>query len=217
VDFDDALWASGAAPLGYGNGDEVTTVNYGPDPANKFITTYFRHVFDLAPVGPLSEVGLRLSRDDGAVVYLNGMEVFRSNMPEGSINYLTEALEAIGGEDEQRYYRIDLDPALFSLGRNVLAVEVHQANPNSSDLRFDLELAGVPGEVIAPALALRRTGPRMLILWPTTPEGYRLESTARLEPDSWTPVTNSIQVLNNTNTFYELLIRSPRFYRLRKP
>lgn len=39
--FDDSAWASGPAPLGYG--DPVsTTVNYGPDPNNKYITTYFR-------------------------------------------------------------------------------------------------------------------------------------------------------------------------------
>jgi len=40
--FSDSTWASGAAQLGYGDGDEATIVNYGPDPNNKYVTTYFR-------------------------------------------------------------------------------------------------------------------------------------------------------------------------------
>ena len=38
-------------------------------------------------------------RDDGAVVYLNGTEVFRSNMPTGTITYTTLASTTVGGTD----------------------------------------------------------------------------------------------------------------------
>src|SRR5678815_4920033 len=68
--FNDASWASGAAQLGYGDGDEATVVSYGPDASNKYITTYFRKAFTV-PAG-LSSMTLRLLRDDGAVVYVNG-------------------------------------------------------------------------------------------------------------------------------------------------
>ncbi|HTD67667.1 MAG TPA: Ig-like domain-containing protein, partial [Candidatus Limnocylindria bacterium] len=43
--FDDTAWASGPAELGYGDGDEATVVSFGPDPNNKFVTTYFRCAF----------------------------------------------------------------------------------------------------------------------------------------------------------------------------
>src|SRR5262245_31111648 len=77
--FDDAAWLSGPAELGYGDGDERTVVNSGANTSGHFVTTYFRHAFNL-PSGS-SNATLRIKRDDGAVVYLNGMEIFRSNMP----------------------------------------------------------------------------------------------------------------------------------------
>ena len=40
--YNDSVWASGFAELGYGDGDENTVVSYGPNSANKYITTYFR-------------------------------------------------------------------------------------------------------------------------------------------------------------------------------
>ncbi len=43
---------------------------------------------------------LGLLRDDGAIVYINGEEVLRSNMPSGNIAYLTQASEAVYGESE---------------------------------------------------------------------------------------------------------------------
>src|SRR4026209_259996 len=39
--FNDSTWPSGPAQLGYGDGDESTTLGFGPDANNNFITTYF--------------------------------------------------------------------------------------------------------------------------------------------------------------------------------
>jgi len=136
--FDDSSWASGAAQLGYGDGDEVTVVSYGPDPNNKYITTYFRRSFNVTDASIYQSASLRLLRDDGAVVYLNGVEVFRSNMPGGSISYTTLASAAI---DDSTFYTTSVDPANLVNGVNVLAVEIHQANATSSDISFDLELS----------------------------------------------------------------------------
>ena len=82
---------------------------------------------------------LRLRRDDGAVVYLNGVEIMRSNMPDGFVNSETTALsEIIGGSESQLYeYPVVLN---MNNGLNVLAVEVHQINSTSSDISFDAEL-----------------------------------------------------------------------------
>src|SRR5829696_7551517 len=101
--FDDSTWPSGAAQLGYGDGDEVTTVPFGPDPNNKFITTYFRRAFSVTNASLFTGLTLRLMRDDGAVVYLNGAEVWRTNMPGGTIGHLTTASVAIAGADESTF------------------------------------------------------------------------------------------------------------------
>ena len=81
TNFDDNAWRSGPAQLGYGDGDEATTVGYGPDSNNKYITTYFRRRFDVADRSSFTNLLLRLQRDDGAVVYLNGLEVFAATCP----------------------------------------------------------------------------------------------------------------------------------------
>jgi fibronectin type 3 domain-containing protein len=140
TDFDDTGWASGPAQLGYGDGDEATVVSFGPDPNNKYITTYFRHSFTVTQAAALVSATIRLLRDDGAVVYLNGTEVWRSNMPAGTINYRTLAPASVAGGAESTFYETSLNPALLLEGLNVLAVEVHQNSVSSADVSFNLEV-----------------------------------------------------------------------------
>lgn len=140
--YDDSAWSSGPAELGYGDGDEATIVSYGPDPNNKYRTTYFRHAFNIADAGAFSRFDLRIRRDDGAIVYLNGTEVYRTNMPGGAVTYTTAASSAIGGSDEDIFQETTVMPGLFNTGANLIAVEIHQANGTSSDISFELELTG---------------------------------------------------------------------------
>src|SRR5687767_2448143 len=74
-------WQSGPAKLGYGDANVVTPIG-GSDLAERPVTAYFRHSF-LVENPTFSKLVVRLLRDDGAVVYLNGAEVARSNMPAG--------------------------------------------------------------------------------------------------------------------------------------
>jgi hypothetical protein len=145
--FNDAAWLSGPAPLGYGDANGVqfpaTTNSFGPDPNNKYITTYYRRAFTVSSPASVSGLSVNIQRDDGAVVYLNGVEVFRSNMPAGAVDYLTPAVIAVGGTDETTFYSQPVDPSLLVSGANTLAVEIHQSGGTSSDIMFDLELTGV--------------------------------------------------------------------------
>ena len=138
--FNDSAWPSGPAQLGYGDGDEATVVSFGPNSANKYVTTYFRRTFNVADPSLFQSLTLNLLRDDGAVAYLNGTEVFRTNMPAGAIAFSTFATVAIGGAEESTFYTASISPALLSAGANVLAVEVHQANGTSTDVSFDAQL-----------------------------------------------------------------------------
>ncbi len=140
--FNDSTWPSGPAQLGYGDSDEATTLGFGPDINNKFITSYFRRAFNVTDASLFTSITLRLLRDDGAVVYLNGVEVWRSNMPGGTVGHLTPASVAIGGVDEATFVQTTISPALLVNGTNVLAVELHQSGGTSSDISFDLHLFG---------------------------------------------------------------------------
>jgi hypothetical protein len=138
--FTDAAWSQGAAQLGYGEGDEQTIVSFGSNPGNKFATTYFRKTFTVADTVGLTNLSGNILVDDGAVLYLNGIEMIRTNMPGGTISYSTVALN---GAVEGSYTQFTIPKGLIKPGSNVLAVEVHQNNAGSSDLSFNLELSTV--------------------------------------------------------------------------
>ena len=96
---------------------------------------------------------MRLLRDDGAVVYLNGVEVYRSNMPTGTIGHTTRASSPSATPRSWTWLTALLNPALLVAGDNVIAVEIHQDSPTSSDISFDLELTATAA---APASARRQ-------------------------------------------------------------
>ena len=139
--FNDSVWASGPAQLGYGDGDEATVLNYGGVPGNKYITTYFRRTFILTNASVFSNLFLRVLRDDGVIVHLNGAEVYRNNLPSIVTNR-TLANVAIDAADESTFLEGVISTAPLQSGSNVLAVEIHQVATNSSDISFALELIG---------------------------------------------------------------------------
>ena len=165
--FNDGSWLTGQAQLGYGDGDEQKVVSFGSDPNNKYITTYFRLSFHVANPSIYTGLILRLLKDDGAVVYLNGTEIHRVNMPGGSISHTTLASTALGSPDENTFFSTSLCNTLVT-GNNVLAVEIHQANGTSTDLSFDLELKATDSATVTrgPYLQLG-TSTSMVVKWRT--------------------------------------------------
>ena len=153
--FNDSAWASGVGPLGGGDTHIVTNVNLGPASPNRFITTYLRRTFNLTGASAVQSLLLNIMRDDGVVVYINGTEVARQNMPAGAVNHLTNAASIISGADETTYFPSNITtlPTLNE-GANVIAVELHQRDGSSSDLGFDLEMivTALPGN--PPTVAL---------------------------------------------------------------
>lgn len=139
VGFDDASWETGEAQLGYGDGDESTVVSFGPNANAKFATTYFRTSFSVDSLANVQAAKVRLIRDDGAIVYLNGEEIARSNLI-GDVNFDDYAGTTVGGGDEDTFIEFEFNMNLLQEGNNEIAVEIHQGNAGSSDISFDLEL-----------------------------------------------------------------------------
>ena len=150
--FDDGSWKNGIAPLGYSAsenrpmfGTVNTVINHGPDANNKIPTYYFRTTFEVEDLAKIGDVGhINFGIDDSVILYLNGHEIGRHNLPEGEIGfdkYLSD-LSGSSVADESRYETFTLDAAdLAHLveGTNVLAAEVHQDRPTSSDIYWDME------------------------------------------------------------------------------
>ncbi|MEX0936523.1 MAG: Ig-like domain-containing protein, partial [Pirellulales bacterium] len=152
--YDDSSWASGPARLGYGGDGEVTTVGFGPDSGNKYVTTYFRYNFDLS-AGDLSSmsstIGGELLYDDAGVVFVNGVEVARIGDWEGIDPILFDTRPngpEVGNGDTDTF---SFSKSLLQAGENVIAVEIHQVASGSSDISFDLSASAAdPG--VAPIL-----------------------------------------------------------------
>lgn len=139
----ESTWATGRGEFGYGDDDERTVVSYGPNASARYITTYFRKGFTIANAAAFSGYQLQFRRDDGLVVYVNGVEVTRSNMPTGTIGYTTLAASNISGTAGSAVNTVSIASSFFQTGTNVIAVELHQAAANSGDVTFDLKLIGV--------------------------------------------------------------------------
>ena len=139
LDYKD-LWPAGPSPLGFGVGGEGTTIPGGVV-LNRPITTYFRHRFHATAADLGAPLRLRFAIDDGAVVHLNGVEVYRVNMFPGTAHDQSTAVSPVRDWFAPRVCETVISGAALREGDNVLAVEVHQVAIVSADLRLDIELA----------------------------------------------------------------------------
>ena len=158
LDFDDSAWPSGPSLLARENSalpeSLRTELTLGQT------TYYFRRQFNFP--GSTQGASARLSYivDDGCVIYINGAELMRVRMPAGPVSHGMFASETVG----EAVYEgpVDVPVSLLKSGENVIAIEVHQSNPASSDVVFGLSLeATLPagsGVVVLNEIAARNTG-----------------------------------------------------------
>ena len=138
-------WQEGNAPLGYYNSDRdaernyQTTLDYGGDVNNRYPTYYFtKNVTLSAAPAAADQFLMDWTADDGFVVYVNGVEATRYNMPSGSITFNTFA--STYAHDNPDSGTSALPTSLFKKGDNVIAVEVHNNAANSTDIYWSAEL-----------------------------------------------------------------------------
>lgn len=145
-DFNDASWNAGQGLLAGEistaiSGRTANTVFTLNSPNGRVTTAYFRKEFQVTDAAGASTFDLSIIRDDGVIVYLNGREIFRENMPAGTVGY---ANLAAGNASETQIleHSHSLAPGELLEGTNVLAIEVHNATVRSNDLGIDVS-AGV--------------------------------------------------------------------------
>jgi hypothetical protein len=140
--FGDGSWAVGQAPLGYGIDFLRTTTSFGTVSTKRHITSYFRKSF-IASYLPTygGYLNLTLWVDDGAVVYFNGNEALRVNIPANMADNATLLASSTVGTPIQREYTLPLSVLAPGGGAsNVVAVSVHQDSLTSIDCMLDLAL-----------------------------------------------------------------------------
>lgn len=126
--FDDSGWTVGSAPVGFGENNIGSTIGAS-------MSVYLRKEFTVVDADDLAEAVLHLDFDDGVVAYLNGVEIARSN-----VTGIPTFNQPSDGLHESTLYQgvapelFTFDASLLVTGTNTLAVEVHNANSESSDL-----------------------------------------------------------------------------------
>ncbi|MEI6948944.1 T9SS type A sorting domain-containing protein [Paraflavisolibacter sp. H34] len=147
-------WKTGPGKFGYGMDGLATTLGYGSNKDRRYTTYYFRKTITIANPELYSSFTAALSFDDGIVLYVNGNEVFRNNMPAGTVAYTTFASSSASLSKTAV-----LPVGAFIAGTNVLAVEVHQNSLTSSDVGFDLRLQATPDATAPKVLSSNRLLP----------------------------------------------------------
>lgn len=144
-DFDDSTWGTGQALLGYG-GISGRTLNttIGPISPPRHPTLYFRKPFTASGADGFTELTLSSIRDDGAIYYLNGKELTRSNLPDGNTQYHDLTTTGTTSEGDLRNLgTFTLSPGDLIEGTNVLSVELHQRSQTDSDAAIDAQITAL--------------------------------------------------------------------------
>lgn len=190
--FDDSSWLTATAPFGYGESGLTTTLAQpaaagSPEPN----PVYFRSTFTVANAAAVTGLNLELLVDDGAVVYINGVEAARAGMPYPPtlISFTTEASSPVDfATAESMYHYIKLNPALLVTGTNTIAIEVHQAiyaSATAQDMRFDARLKAIAAPTLGTPITLGTSG------------SYTVRARQR-NGTTWSPITEAVFPINAT-------------------
>ena len=145
VGFDDSSWAQGNAILGFGSGAVATDISVGV-PTPRPLSAHFRRTIQVTNPSQLSDRRITVVADDGVVVYVNGVEVGRVNMPTGTItqgSYATAAPSTATALANRAVFTV---PAgVLVAGSNTVSAEVHLNYRSSPDASFDLGFSAATG------------------------------------------------------------------------
>ena len=158
--LEDGTWSTGQTPIGYGDGDDNTTLL---DMEDGYTSVYLRHTFTVAPAALPAKLTLRVYFDDGAIVWINGEEVGRFNVSAGFNAY--DATTPSSHEAAWEEIKIPNAADFLVEGANVIAIHGINRAIDSSDFSLDAEL-------LSPALRVTQVEANPQGTTNFLPEGY---------------------------------------------
>lgn len=148
LDFDDSSWLPGSGVMGYHDGDDsdFNTVIESGEAGNHYAAVYFRSVFDMDDLDNVKAIVARVTFDDSYILYVNGQRVAYSNIDVNQVSG-TKFSSTWANDSVET---VVIPCSLLVKGKNVFAVEVHQHEAKSSDLKLSFEEAIVYGTPAVP-------------------------------------------------------------------
>ena len=131
------------APTGWNtnefDGSSWQTSTLASAPSAQSISAYYCASFDISSVVQYASVDYTITTKGGYALYLNGVEQFRDNLPEGTLTYMTQSLTQ---SDVAVSYRVSLSfaAAQLSASGNLICLETHTMTTVTDDLTFSLSL-----------------------------------------------------------------------------
>ncbi len=159
-DFDDGDWDTGPAPLFYGeplNGTELGDMRGG------YTSAYLRAAFQVDDPSQLSLLRLQVLSDDGCIIWINGHEILRFNVPDGELPFDATALGTFAEPLPTETYDVKDIRSVLVPGRNVVAVHGFNASlSGSSDFVIEVSVeADLDEEPPVVAATLPQAGARV--------------------------------------------------------
>ena len=136
--FDASSWKRGPGVLGFGsNVGVVTNIDTFSTTSERPLAAYFTRQIQIPDASSVVGLSLSTRADDGIVVYVNGTEVGRTNMPSGTIGTGTYASSSVSTANAQRV-TYDVPTSLLVNGTNVISAEMHLNYRATRNATFDL-------------------------------------------------------------------------------
>jgi hypothetical protein len=144
--FNDSGWSNAPAPFFYGDpySNGVPAYTHLTDMQSNYTGLFLRQEFTVTNASMLTNLYLGAAIDDGFIVWINGVQVFRFNVPAGELPYTATAITAsvepalmgagyIG-------YNLTNAPAALVTGVNVLAIHALNQAIGNNDFGFNAQL-----------------------------------------------------------------------------
>lgn len=145
---EDATWRTGQTSIGFGDANINTEL---ADMKDNYATIYLRREFVLPPGALPASLKLEILVDDGAVVWINGIEVLRVGVLAGA----PPAFDANASRSVEAVWEDFLLPdprAYLVAGENVIAIHVLNRSIASNDLSIDVRLLRPGTDDVVPAI-----------------------------------------------------------------
>ncbi|MFT4081939.1 MAG: PKD domain-containing protein [Nocardioides sp.] len=137
---DVSSWNQGAAILGFNASDVTTDIDTFSSTSDRPLAAYFVKNVTIPQASSVVKLTLTGLANDGVVVYVNGTEVTRSNMRDGTITAKSYAASARNETTAQANpFTVDVPVGLLVNGTNVIAAETHLNYRATRDAAFDLQ------------------------------------------------------------------------------
>ena len=166
--FDSSTWSTGAAPLGWGSSGIATTLSAA---GTRPLAAQYRKTFTVADASTVASVELTTRADDGIIVYVNGVEAGRSNLPTGSISWNSYATAAPSTASAAQI-TFTVPGSVIVNGTNTVTAQVNSNYRSTKDASFDLSALATTGTQPPPPAAAK------VLIAPAASWQYRFENSA---------------------------------------